>query len=71
MLIIVHTLRATITFTSFDKVVEGLKTNSYTDIEKELIAKKACDLLNTSGMDHDKIEYYKNIFGYYLQPVVY
>lgn len=71
MLVIVNTLRATITFTSFDKVVEGLKTNTYTDIEKELIAKKACNLLNTSDLDHDMIEYYKHIFGYYLAPVIY
>lgn len=69
MLLSVYTLRATMYFDSLDSVVEGLKTNVYTDIEKELIAKEATKLLKTSGLDHDMIEYYKNIFDSYSIPI--
>jgi len=71
MLIIVHTNSDTLTFLSYEEVVEKLKSPNISASDKEMIAQKASDLLTVSNMDHDKIEYYKNIFAYYIQPVVY
>lgn len=56
---------------SFEAVVNKLRCAKTSVADKELIAEKACDLLNTSDLDHDMIEYYKHIFGYYLAPVIY